>query len=86
MTDYGFVPPLPEHMEFVKLLVDGQADADRMNEVVIIYWRGYRCKVENKLPKLSGLDLEKRLVNALKKVSDQTTAEKKVYILLFLNT
>ena len=72
-------------MAFLDLLKEAQADADRLKEVVVVYWREYRCRVANGLPKMAGNDFKMRLANALKKVSNPSLVERKVCFHFFPN-
>ena len=75
--DFGFVK-FQRHMEFIDQLLQAQLEADRVRERVVVYWRGYRCYVENNMPRLTEENLQIRLLNALKKVRDLSPEEEKV--------
>ena len=80
ITDYGFVR-FPGHMDFINLMVEAQKDANKVGEVIVVYWRGYRCKVNPNLPDFSDSELEYHLVTALQRVSDPSASHSETQVI-----
>ena len=75
--DLSFVK-FNDHIDFVKLIMDGQREANRTNRRVEIDWRGSKSWVVPNLPEIGTSDLKLRLYYALKGVTDLTKAEYEV--------
>lgn len=69
---------IPEHAEFVSMVLDAQIMANERQERVPYSWRGYKSCVFPNLPKFQPSDLKERLRVALKGIVNITPKERQV--------
>ena len=69
---------IPEHLEFFKMLRNGQKMADHIKSKIPIVWRGYKTSVFPNMLTFTPADLNERLITALKNILDTSPDERKV--------
>ena len=68
----------PDHVDFVKIITNAQHEANNSGMKIPVEWRGYKSCVAPNLPEFGTRDLQVRLFNALKQISNLSEEEKKV--------
>ena len=71
------VSGIPNHNEFIQMIINAKATADITNSAIMVQWRGYSTYIHPGF-KLSKDSLQKEILDALQRLEDVSEIEKKV--------